>query len=64
MWCINSISHKFHVLQSYKSNLHGINNWFYHGVQIPVKAPGRGYGELEITYLDEELRWVWDYYSY
>lgn len=24
--------------------------------QIPVKAPGRARGELEITYLDEELR--------
>ena len=23
---------------------------------IPVKAPGRARGELEITYLDEELR--------
>lgn len=30
----------------------------YHGVlaQIPIKAPGRARGELEITYLDEELR--------
>ena len=27
-------------------------------VQIPIKAPGRARGELEITYLDEELRLV------
>ncbi|XP_020221394.1 probable plastid-lipid-associated protein 4, chloroplastic isoform X1 [Cajanus cajan] len=26
------------------------------GIQIPIKAPGRARGELEITYLDEELR--------
>lgn len=25
-------------------------------LQIPIKAPGRARGELEITYLDEELR--------
>jgi len=31
---------------------------FHHNVhmQIPIKAPGRARGELEITYLDEELR--------
>jgi hypothetical protein len=27
-------------------------------LQIPVKAPDTARGELEITYLDEELRWV------
>lgn len=27
--------------------------------QIPIKAPGRARGELEITYLDEELRLVY-----
>ncbi|KAA8536527.1 hypothetical protein F0562_029005 [Nyssa sinensis] len=26
------------------------------GLEIPIKAPGRARGELEITYLDEELR--------
>lgn len=26
------------------------------GGLIPIKAPGRARGELEITYLDEELR--------
>ncbi|RVW29892.1 hypothetical protein CK203_108026 [Vitis vinifera] len=25
-------------------------------LKIPIKAPGRARGELEITYLDEELR--------
>lgn len=29
--------------------------------QIPVKAPERARGELEITYLDEELRLVTPY---
>ncbi|XP_009773431.1 probable plastid-lipid-associated protein 4, chloroplastic [Nicotiana sylvestris] len=31
-------------------------DYFKIGGIIPVKAPGRGRGELEITYLDEELR--------
>lgn len=25
-------------------------------LQIPIKSPGSGRGQLEITYLDEELR--------
>ncbi|PRQ19958.1 putative plastid lipid-associated protein/fibrillin [Rosa chinensis] len=28
----------------------------HHDIQIPVKAPDKTPGELEITYLDEELR--------
>lgn len=28
----------------------------YLDLQIPIRAPGRARGELEITYLDEELR--------
>lgn len=31
-------------------------DYFKIGGIIPVKAPGRARGELEITYLDEELR--------
>ncbi|XP_020528764.1 probable plastid-lipid-associated protein 4, chloroplastic isoform X2 [Amborella trichopoda] len=32
-----------------------METWPYFN-QIPIKAPGRGRGELEITYLDDELR--------
>lgn len=28
------------------------------GLQIPIRSPGSGRGQLEITYLDEELRSV------
>lgn len=28
----------------------------YNASQIPIKSPGSGRGQLEITYLDEELR--------
>jgi len=35
----------------------GIPDYFYGNLlQISVKAPGRARGELEVTYLDDELR--------
>jgi len=30
--------------------------WLVFAVQIPIKAPDSARGELEITYVDEELR--------
>lgn len=45
-----------HISEFLSSNLLNIYDLFHLGLQIPIKAPESARGELEITYLDEELR--------
>jgi hypothetical protein len=44
-------------LRVYQQNLFFLLT-FCNASQIPIKSPGSGRGQLEITYLDEELRYL------